>query len=391
MICPVCAGTDLIHCLTIPRVPVLCNVLFPDRESARAAPTGTLDLRFCPGCGHLHNAAFDPKTLAYSADYENSLHHSPRFQDYTQTLAAALHARHRLDGKRVAEIASGQGDFLRELAEISGCHGIGFDPAYRGPAGEHGRVEVIPEPYSDHQARREADLILCRHALEHIAQPAAFVRMVRRAIGDRSTAVYFEVPDARFTLRDLGVWDLIYEHCGYFTRESLTRVFREAGFRVDAVEGAFGGQFLGLHGRAASPRSQAPHLASPEDQDLAGLGELVRAFRRAYASKVAHWESELSELARSGRQAVVWGAGSKGVSLVNTLTDFGAIAALVDINPVKQGRFVPGTGHPVVAPADLAAIRPDRVLVLNPQYRDEIAAQLQGLGVRAEVLVDEAP
>ena len=319
MACPVCAGTDLIRCLTIPRVPVFCNVLFSDRESALAAPTGTLDLRYCAGCGHLHNAAFDPKAVQYSADYENSLHHSPRFQDYTRTLAAALHGRHRLGGKTVAEIASGQGDFLRELADLSGCHGMGFDPAYRGPAGEHARVEVIPEPYSDHQARREADLILCRHALEHIAHPTDFVRMVRRAIGDRPTAVYFEVPDARFTLRDLGVWDLIYEHCGYFTRESLTRVFRDAGFRVDAVEGAFGGQFLGLHGRAAGPLPEEPGATPPEEQDLPGLGRLVAAFRRSYASKVAHWQFELSELARSGRRAVIWGAGSKGVSLVNTL------------------------------------------------------------------------
>ena len=132
-------------------------------------------------------------------------------------------------------------------------------------------MEVIPEPYSDHQARREADLILCRHALEHIAHPADFVRMVRRAIGDRPAAIYFEVPDARFTLRDLGVWDLIYEHCGYFTRESLTRVFQDAGFWVDAVEGAFGGQFLGLHGRAAGPQPDSSGQPRPRSRTSRGL------------------------------------------------------------------------------------------------------------------------
>jgi hypothetical protein len=391
LICPVCAGTDLIQCLTIPRVPVFCNVLFATREAALAAPTGTLDLRFCRRCGHLHNAAFDPEVLQYSADYENSLHHSPRFQDFTRSLATALHSRHGLAGKTVAEIASGQGDFLRELADLSGCQGIGFDPAYRGPAGEQGGVEIIPEHYSDLHARRAADLILCRHALEHIAQPAAFVQMVRRAIGTRPTAVYFEVPDARFTLRDLGVWDLIYEHCGYFTRESLRRVFRDAGFRVDGVERVFGGQFLGLHGHPADPERQGSGVDSDDDVDLEGLVTLVAAFQRAYQSKVAHWESELRGLASSGGRAVVWGAGSKGVSLVNTVTGSAAIAALVDINPLKHGRFCPGTGHPVVAPAELSAIRPARVLVLNPQYREEIAAQLEGLGVHAEVLVDEAP
>jgi hypothetical protein len=391
--CPVCGGTELVPCLRIPRVPVFCNVLLDTPEAALAAPTGTLDLRFCPGCGHLHNAAFDPRLVAYSADYENSLHHSPRFQDYTRSLAAALHARHRLTGKTVAEIASGQGDFLRELVDCAGCRGIGFDPAYRGPSGERDGVEIIPEHYSDYHARRAADLILCRHALEHIAQPAEFVRMVRRAIGSRPTAVYFEVPDARFTLRDLGVWDLIYEHCGYFTRESLARVFRDAGFRVDGVEETFGGQFLGLHGRASDAGSQGSAADLVGKDDLEGLATLVADFQRAYDAKVAHWESELGALARAGGRAVVWGAGSKGVSLVNTVSGSGsgAIAALVDINPLKQGRFAPGTGHPVVAPGALTGLRPDRVLVLNPQYRDEIAAKLRGLGVRAELLVDAAP
>ena len=80
---------------------------------------------------------------------------------------------------------------------------------------------------------------------------------------------------------------------------------------------------------------------------------------------------------------MIWGAGSKGVSLVNTLADSGAIAALVDINPIKQGRFVPVTGHPVLAPEMLTELKPNRVIVLNPQYRDEIAAQLQRLGIQA--------
>ena len=62
----------------------------------------------------------------------------------------------------------------------------------------------------------------------------------------------------------------------------------------------------------------------------------------------------------------------------------------MDINPIKQGRFVPVTGRPVVAPEMLSELKPDRVIVLNPQYRDEIAAQLRGLGVQAEVRVDAA-
>lgn len=387
--CPVCGSGHLTPCLDIPRIPVFCNVLFASREAALAAPTGAMDLRYCPDCGHLHNAAFDPDLVRYSPDYENSLHHSPRFQDFAQSLAKDLDARHRLSGKTVVEIASGQGDFLKVLASLSGCRAVGFDPAYRGVDGEIEGVEIIPEHYSDHHARRSADLILCRHALEHIADPAIFVRMVRHAIGDRPTAVYFEVPDARFTLQQLGIWDLIYEHCGYFTRESLTRVFEQAGFLVNAVECNFGGQFLGLHGSTTEHGGRDSPADRLDEANLIELARLVAEFSAAYRAKVERYESELSALARSGGRAVIWGAGSKGVSLVNSVASHGAISALVDLNPLKHGRFVPGTGHPVISPKELRSIRPELVIVLNPQYRDEIAADLETLGLRADLLVDE--
>ena len=117
----------------------------------------------------------------------------------------------------------------------------------------------------------------------------------------------------------------------------------------------------------------------------------VERFAAAYCAKVAAWRLRLDELRRQGRRTVLWGAGSKGVSFINTLQVGEAVAALVDLNPHKQGRFVPGTGHQVLAPAALVDHPPDVVIVLNPQYRDEIAADLAALDIHADLLVDEVP
>ncbi len=382
--CPVCAAADLTPCLEIPRVPVYCNVLHASREAALRAATGAMDLLFCGHCGHLHNAAFDRALVDYSGEYENSLHHSPRFRDYAEGLARELSARHGLRGKTVVEIASGQGDFLRTLAAVGGSRGIGFDPAYRGPAGQTDGVEIIADHYSDHHARRHADLLVCRHALEHLPDPAGFLRMVRSAVAGDATAVFFEVPDARFTLRDLGIWDLIYEHCGYFSRESLIRVFRDAGFRVDGIETAFGDQFLCLHGHVAGAADAGP--AEPPGPELAGL---VERFATAYRVKVEQWADRLTRLRAAGLRTVLWGAGSKGVSFVNSVAGSDAVEALVDLNPHKHGRFVAGSGHPVIAPERLRELRPDRVILMNPVYREEIAASLATLGLdKTEILLD---
>lgn len=412
--CPVCLTSSTAEVLRFSPVPIYCNVLHASRNAALNAPRGDFALRFCPTCGHLFNAAFDPSLVEYQGDYENSLHFSPRFQAYATELATSLVARHDLHGKQVTEIACGQGDFLHLLCTLGANRGLGFDPGHvpgRSDLGGGAEISFVQD-YWREQPGWEADLVVCRHALEHLPQPGTLLAGLRRAIGERSTALYFEVPDARFTLDGLGIWDLIYEHCGYFTPYSLAAVFRRAGFALDSIESAFGGQFLGVHARpTASPSGVVPSglegggtahaavyqiplplaAAGPPGELEPDLSLRVERFAAAYRAKVVSWRLRLVELRRQGRRTALWGAGSKGVSFINTLDVGEAVAALVDLNPHKQGRFMPGTGHQVLAPAALADHPPDVVIVLNPQYRDEIAADLAALNIQAELLVDEVP
>jgi hypothetical protein len=83
---------------------------------------------------------------------------------------------------------------------------------------------------------------------------------------------------------------------------------------------------------------------------------------------------------------VLWGAGSKGVTFLNMVEGADRIQHAVDINPHKRGLYVPGSGHQVVAPSDLGAIRPATAVVLNPMYVDEVKHQLTDLDLRTEVV-----
>jgi len=399
MTCPVCGSRNLIDCVRIAGVPVYCNVLFGSRDEALAAPTGDVDLLHCRDCSHLFNAAFDPARVEYSSDYENSLHHSPRFQAYARALAERLVADYDLRGKRIVEIACGQGDFLKLVCELGGSRGIGFDPSYtpgRGLPGEPaGNLSFVRAYYTEAYADVRADLVCCRHALEHIAQPIPFLRAIRRALGTQSAAVYFEVPDAAYNLVALGVWDLIYEHCGYFTEASLAEAFRRSGFRVTRLASEFGGQYLGIDAVPATVADESKASVAPDMEPSAGLapapadlGPLVAGFGEAYSSKVERWRRFLGDLRSRGQRAVLWGAGSKGVSFLNTVGAGAEIACLVDLNPHKHWRFVPGTGHEVRSPASLVMQHPDAVIVMNPLYAEEISASLQAMGIHAPVLVD---
>ena len=85
--CPVCeraAGEPFVEMLGL---PVYCNVLWPSRQEAVAAPRGDIRLHFCHACGMIWNAAFDPGLVRYAVGYENSLHFSAVFQAYAEALA----------------------------------------------------------------------------------------------------------------------------------------------------------------------------------------------------------------------------------------------------------------------------------------------------------------
>lgn len=373
--CPVCDTPAAQAFMEVRDVPVFCNMLWNSREKALNAAAGQINLVFCHRCGHVFNAAFDSRRMHYGPRYETSLHYSPAFRKYAVDQAQQLIRSYDLRGKNIIEIGCGKGDFLRLLAELGANRCLGFDPSHDPRSVDQdprtSRFAVIRDDYSEKYSSYHADLMVCRQVLEHIREPKRFMEMIRRIIdGNADTVVFFEVPNAMFTLKQSGIWDLIYEHCSYFTAPSLSVLFREAGFTPLSVAEAFGGQYICIEARP-SVGGQNFKLA-PQKASVAEVAQHVRGFADNYRQRVSQWADRLNAMARSGIRPVVWGAGSKGITFLNVLKGAGRIDYVVDLNPRKQGKYVPGSGQQVVAPDLLAEIRPEAVIVMNPVYLDEI-------------------
>lgn len=387
--CPVSGSTEVDLFVDLPQVPVLCNALYERRTEALNVTRGDLELGYFPASGHIYNVAFDPDKITYSQTYENSLHHSPRFQEYATGLADRLIETYDVRNKTVVDIGCGNGEFLEMLCERGDNTGIGYDPSYdpdRRRADEDRPFTVVQDLYSEKYADHPADFICCRHVLEHVSDPLDFARTVRRAVGDRpDTVVYFEVPNALFTLRDLAIWDLIYEHCSYFTPSSLVSLFRRAGFEVVRVGEAFDGQYLQIELRPDTP-VENPDLEG--DLDPARIAPAVDRFVDWYHEKTSRWEDLFARVERQDQKAVLWGAGSKGVTILNVLSEAAnALEYVVDINPKKQGKHVAGTGHEIVPPAFLREYRPDLIVLTNGIYENEIRETVRELGLTPEFVV----
>ena len=99
------------------------------------------------------------------------------------------------------------------------------------------------------------------------------------------------------------------------------------------------------------------------------------------------WTERFEAYQKSGRRAVVWGTGGKGITFLNSLETHDVISYVVEINPDKQGKYTPGTGHLIASPEHLASDPPDTVIITNALYEREMRQQARDIGVECEFLI----
>jgi SAM-dependent methyltransferase len=368
--CPLCRSARHATLLDRPAVPVLVNRLYASRAAARAAPVGRLDLVACRDCGFVFNRGFDPALITYEQGYENDQTKSPRFTQHLGYMAARLAGLLGHGPARVLEIGCGQGDLLETLwAQGAGrIEAVGYDPAWRPHALPAG-LRIEPRPFQAGSEAGRFDVVYARHALEHVADPVALLAAMAASLtpGGR---LCLEVPDLAWSLAQRQRQDFFYEHCNYFTASSLAAACRRSGLALVRIEAVFGGQYLwaeiGENGDAPASEPTAP----PEFD----------------AACFPLWRPDMARLPDHGVVAL-WGAGAKGVTFATeTDPDATRIACLIDLNPNKQRHFTPRSAHPVVAPAVARDLDIATIVVMNPNYRDEISRAAASAGLRARLL-----
>jgi SAM-dependent methyltransferase len=363
-------------------VGVLCRT----RQEAQDVPAGDIQLSLCKNCSYVGNRVYDPQKIYYSPGYDVSQHHSLVFQQFITDLASSLVTRYNLADKTVLEIGCGQGNFLRALCRAGGKSGIGIDPVLTRQTIEECNarsITFIRDEFSERYASFRSDFICCRHVLQVLPHPREFLGAVRRVIGDRyDSIVYFEVQNGSDIFRKNIPWGLQYECCSLYTQESLVYLFQSCGFNVLRVGPCFADdQYLSIE--AAPARSNS-------------TGEMVRnggrtaseafAFAQSFRLKVEHWREQLEEIADSGRRAVAWGSGGRGIGFLSITKTRNSLPFVVDINPERQGSYVPGTAQLVVAPHFLLGYKPDVIIVTNPAYMAEVDQQVKDMGLDCELM-----
>ena len=385
--CQACGGAALESFYELRDVPAHSCLLLPTRKEALAFPRGDLELVFCHDCGFIGNARFDIGLNQYSAAYEETQAFSPRFLQFLDQLCRDQIGRFGLaPGVTALEIGCGKGEFLTRLCELSGCNGIGLDPGYRPERNQSSateRMTYIRDLYGPRYAHLQAEYVSCRHTLEHIAPVQEFMRLLRETLGKRHVNVFFELPDMERVLETGVFWDIYYEHCTYFTRGSLARLFRAQGFDVQRLYKAYDGQYLMIE---ATPASAPTRARLPQEADLDATAALVRKFRSEVDKRLRELAAAAERWRRSGQTVAIWGSGSKCVSLMSSVQLGDTLRAIIDINPHKHGKFLAGSGWEIQGPDALRSLRPDAVIIMNSIYTEEIRHELATRGLQPELL-----
>lgn len=350
--------------------------------------TFPLKVQVCDQCWlgqvdeHRHAADIFSSDYVYFSSYSSSwLAHA---RHYVESISNRL----KLGADAfVVEVASNDGYLLQYFQE-RGVPCLGVEPT--GSTAEACRakgIEVVQDFFGERlgaqlkQTHRQADLILGNNVFAHVPDINDFVKGLKLALAPGGT-ITLEFPHFMQLIQQRQFDTIYHEHFSYLSLYTTQRIFEAHGLCVYDVEqlSTHGGS-LRVYGRHAERTDLAVRPSVGELlRKEAELGMQTQAFYQSFARQVVDIKldllSFLIDQKRAGKRVMGYGAAAKGNTLLNyagVLSDL--LPSVVDLSPHKVGKFLPGVHIPVVSVDEINRQRPDYLLILPWNLRDEVLAQ----------------
>ena len=399
--CRLC-GAELIRTFVDLGMSPLCESYIPNESLDEAESFYPLHVRLCEACLLVQLPAYVSGESIFS-DYAYFSSYSDSWVAHARRYADTMIERLKLNpDSLVTEVASNDGYLLQHF-QAAGVPVLGVEPAANVAEAARARgirteVRFLGAETGLQIAQRygRADLVAANNVFAHVPDIQGFAAGLRALVKDDGT-VTLEFPHL-LRLIERTQYDTIYhEHFSYLSLLTSTRALATAGLRVVDVEE------LGTHGGSlrvyacpeesgGEPTERVKTVLAAEES--AGLHTV--AGHEGFASAVLKIKSDLLGFlltaAREGHSVAGYGAPGKGNTLLNHCgirSDL--LSYTVDRSPFKQGKFLPGTHIPIYPPERLAQTRPDYILVLPWNLRDEISQQLSYAGSWGGKLVFPIP
>ena len=342
----------------------------------------------CDRCHLVQTEDFADAAELFSAEYAYFSSFSSTWVAHAERYVDTLIQRLSLDASStVAEIAANDG-YLLQFVKARGipCYGVEPTASTAAAAREKG-IEIIERFFgvslADElaQAGRQVDLVAANNVLAHVPDINDFVQGFARLLKPQGVAT-FEFPHLLRLIAETQFDTIYHEHFSYLSLGAVVRIFAANGLVVFDVEE------LPTHGGSLRVFAQRSDGVRPASAAVEALIARERAAGlegpEGYAGFQARTDRIKNDLLafliaerRAGRTVGAYGAAAKG----NTLLNYAGVRPdllpfVVDRNPAKQGKYLPGSRIPIVAESALRQHRPASILILPWNLRDEVTAQL---------------
>lgn len=361
-------------------------------NEAKTCPMGTMHLSHCSECDFVYNDQFVQDHMNYSESYEETQGYSNTFKAFRTKQIEHLTSMYDLYNKTIVEIGCGKGEFLCEICHRGNNTGFGFDPTFdssRINSSIFNTVHFIKDYFKPEYNIPKADFVACIMTLEHIKNPQRFLMQMLNDIPSTQETIYFiQVPNFSNILLTNAFWDIYYEHCSYFTSSSLKYLFELCDLECKEINEVYDNQYITIVGRKKEAFCEDDY-GSPHRKNKKVSNRQKSISLKDMTSQINRWNNVLHKYKEQNLRVVIWGGGSKAVSFLNSLSHSSSksVEFVVDINPHKWGSYIAHTGQKIISPNDLTTYAPDKIIIMNPIYQEEIENYLIQINLNTEVVL----
>lgn len=352
-----------------PNVPPSVIGLSSSQKEAISSATLRMKMVQCAGCSHVFNQEFNPDFISYDHNSNLVYNEGNTWKAYQDELSAKWITHYQLSNKTVVEIGTGQGLFLKRFNQNDNkC--IGFEPGIDGLSSAFtSEMEIIHDYFTPyHLIDIKPDAIICRHVIEHLANPFDFLHqfVIAAQMNDLDFLFFAEVPLIDKALKQRRINDFLYEHVSHFTFLSFATLFERACFEILEHEARYHEEVVTIVARPTKNKLANVLFEQTKNfhSDISLQNELVK-------ETIAKWRMQNKTFA-------LWGATGKGSALTNFFGLNNELAPLVyDSDPRKFGCYVPGTGQLIRDPHELKEKPCDIILICTNWHARDIEKEIR--------------